>query len=122
MLQLLLIALGGAAGALSRYGVGQFARGLVYHHWPLGTFLVNITGSFLIGLAFVTITEKAAIHSDWRYVLIVGFLGAFTTFSTFSLETVTMLEAGRIGLAMSYALSSVGLCLLGCWLAIVISR
>lgn len=122
VLQVLLIALGGATGALSRYGVAQLTKGMVYLHWPLGTFLVNVLGSFLIGMAFVAVTEKAALHPDWRYILIVGFLGAFTTFSTFSLEAVAMLEAGRPGLALSYVLSSVCLCVLGCWLGIMLAR
>ncbi len=122
MQQIILIAIGGAAGALSRYGIAQLSRGLVYQHWPLGTFLVNIVGSFLIGMAFVAITERGALHPDWRYILIVGFLGAFTTFSTFSLETVAMLEAGRFGLALAYMLSSLLICVIGCWLGILVAR
>ena len=58
--------------------------------------LVNLVGSFAIGVVFILIVEKQIIHPDWRGVLMVGFLGAFTTFSTFSLETITLLEAGHL--------------------------
>lgn len=122
MQQLLLIALGGATGALSRYGIAKLSQGLVLGHWPLGTFFVNVVGSLLIGGMYVVITEKAALHPDWRYVLIVGFLGAFTTFSTFSLETVSMIEAGKLFLAMAYVMASLGSCVLGCWLGMTIAR
>jgi CrcB protein len=70
----LLIALGGATGALSRFGVGRIvSHYLAQAYWPLGTFAVNFIGSFVIGAVYVLITEKSALHADWRYVLMVGF-------------------------------------------------
>jgi fluoride exporter len=118
-----LIALGGACGALSRYGIGRaVATYLSQGHWPVATFAVNIAGSFTIGAIYVLITEKSVIHSDWRYVLMVGFLGAFTTFSTFSLESVAMLETGKIALALSYMLATLASCVFGCWLGMTLFR
>jgi len=119
----LLIALGGACGALSRYGIGRAVNiYLAQVHWPLGTFAVNIAGSFTIGALYVLITEKSTIHTDWRYVLMVGFLGAFTTFSTFSLESVAMLEAGEVALALLYMSATLASCVIGCWLGMSLAR
>lgn len=119
----LLIALGGACGALSRYGIGRAVNiYLAQVHWPLGTFAVNIAGSFTIGALYVLITEKSIIHTDWRYVLMVGFLGAFTTFSTFSLESVAMLEAGKVALALLYMSATLASCVIGCWLGMSLAR
>lgn len=122
VLPYLLVAAGGAAGAASRFALAQLSYAYVRHDWPWGTFAVNTAGSFLIGIIYVLITEKSALHADWRYVLIVGFLGAFTTFSTFSLETVALVEAGRAVAAASYIAATVASCVLGCWLGIALLR
>ncbi|MBA6412305.1 fluoride efflux transporter CrcB [Parahaliea sp. F7430] len=119
MKYLLFIALGGAAGSTARYLVSTWVHSLWEGRWPIGTLLVNLLGSFAIGLIFVLI-ERQQIHSDWRGVLMVGFLGAFTTFSTFSLEAVTLIEAGEYANALGYMLASAVLCVLaagsGLWL------
>ncbi|GAB3272334.1 fluoride efflux transporter CrcB [Parahaliea aestuarii] len=119
MTNLLFIAIGGAGGALSRYLLSNWVHSSWQGHLPLGTLLVNSLGSFAIGLVFVLI-ERQVIHPDWRGVLMVGFLGAFTTFSTFSLETVTLIEQGEYLHAGGYILSSVLVCILaagaGIWL------
>ena len=96
MKYLLFIALGGASGAVARYVVATWVHELWEGHVPVGTLLVNLVGSFAIGVVFVLIVEKQIIHQDWRSVLMVGFLGAFTTFATFSLETVTLIESGAL--------------------------
>ena len=102
---LLFIALGGATGAVARYLLSNWVHGLWEGQWPVGTLLVNVAGSFTMGLIFVLV-ERQIIHPDWRGVLMVGFLGAFTTFSTFSLEAVGMLEAGHTVDALGYMLAS----------------
>jgi len=89
---------------------------------PLGTLLVNILGSFLIGVIYVIVVERHLMHPDWRDVLMVGFLGAFTTFSTFSLETIVLLEAGHTLQALSYMIGSAFLCVLVAGLAIYLAR
>ena len=122
MKELLLIALGGASGALCRYGLVNFVKFGSNGHFPYGTLIVNLIGSFFIGVMYVLITERLALHPDWRHILVVGFLGAFTTFSTFSLEAVTLLESGHIATAAVYVLSSLFICIFAAWVAIVITR
>ena len=122
MKQLLLIALGGAGGALCRYGLVNLISQIQQGKFPYGTLSVNVIGSFLIGIMYVLIAEKVALHPDWRSILIVGFLGAFTTFSTFSLEAITLLENGQIMTAFTYIVSSLIMCLLVAWVAITLTR
>lgn len=121
MTSLLLIALGGALGALSRYGLSQLAAAWWVGPWPLGTLLINLAGSALIGVVFVFI-ERAHWHADWRYVLSIGFLGAFTTFSTFALETVELLQGGQGTLALAYMLASALGCVCAAWAGLVATR
>ena len=110
MRYLLFIALGGAGGAISRYLLANWVQRLWAGHMPLGTLFVNALGSLVIGGVYVLLVERQLIHPDWRGVLMVGFLGAFTTFSTFSLEAINLLEAGQMGHALGYMLLSVLLC------------
>ncbi len=118
---ILFIALGGAGGAVSRYLLGYWIHTLWEGRLPLGTLLVNMLGSFAIGVVFVLI-ERQILHPDWRGVLMVGFLGAFTTFSTFSLETVNLIEAGHVGHALAYMLASAALCVVMAGSAIQLTR
>jgi CrcB protein len=102
--QAFLVALGGALGAAARYGVGRLALHLGLLDFPWGTWAVNLTGCFLLGLAFPWLA-----HGQGRLfaLAVVGFLGAFTTFSTYSLETLLLMESGKAGLAALNALGSV---------------
>lgn len=103
----LAIALGGALGAMARYGLGIWVTNLVDHRMPLGTLIVNIIGSFAIGLVYVGLVEKGLLPPEWRLFVITGFLGAFTTFSTFSLDALHLWQDGQIYLALGYVLLSV---------------
>ena len=122
MKYLLFIALGGASGAVARYVIANWVHELWEGHVPVGTLLVNLVGSFAIGIIYVLIVEKQIIHQDWRAVLMVGFLGAFTTFSTFSLETIHLLEAGQLFHAVAYMLMSVTFCVIAAGSAIYLTR
>ncbi|HEB29046.1 MAG TPA: fluoride efflux transporter CrcB [Porticoccus sp.] len=127
MKHIIMIAAGGAAGALCRYGLVNLINGYSQTKtqlgaFPLATLSVNVIGSFCIGIMYVLIAEKLVLHPDWRSVAIVGFLGAFTTFSTFSLETITLLENGQLSHALLYTLSSLIICVLATWLAITMTR
>jgi CrcB protein len=122
MKYLLFIALGGASGAVSRYLLANWVHSLWEGKLPMGTLLVNMVGSFAIGIVYVLLVERQLIHADWRGVLMVGFLGAFTTFSTFSLETISLLEAGHIVHALAYMLGSAVLCVVMAGLAIQLTR
>lgn len=120
--QLLMIALGGASGALLRYGMTMRMQQSFSHGWPLATLGINVLGSFVIGVMYVLIVEKSQLHESWRYIAMVGFLGAFTTFSTFSLEVITLLENGQPAQAIAYIMASLILGLGACWGAIVLTR
>ena len=122
MKYLLFIALGGASGAVSRYLLANWVHSLWEGKLPMGTLLVNMLGSFAIGIVYVLLVERQLIHADWRGVLMVGFLGAFTTFSTFSLETISLLEAGQVVHALAYKLGRAVLCVVMAGLAIQLSR
>jgi CrcB protein len=121
MKYLLFIAVGGAGGAVARYLASNWVHSLWETRMPLGTLLVNLLGSALIGIIYVLI-ERQVVHPDWRGVLMVGFLGAFTTFSTFSLETIHLLEKGQLLLAAAYVTLSVLLCVLAAGGAIQLTR
>ncbi len=122
MKYLLFVALGGASGAVARYLVAAWFHKLWEGNFPVGTLLVNFVGSFAIGVVFVLIVEKQLIHQDWRGVLMVGFLGAFTTFSTFSLEAINLLESGHMVHALGYMLISVAVCVAAAGCAIYLTR
>lgn len=122
MNHLALIAIGGAAGALCRYWLLNLVNVFCKGHFPVATLTVNLLGSFFIGVMYVLITERLSLHPDWRHIITVGFLGAFTTFSTFSLETVNLMQNGQLLLAGLYTVSSVALCVLATWVAIYCAR
>ncbi|GGK81739.1 fluoride efflux transporter CrcB [Amphritea balenae] len=112
MLHVLSVAVGGAFGALARYWISAFVVNNAHYRLPYGTLICNVLGSFLMGVFFILIMEKARINPEFRPILMVGFLGAFTTFSSFSLEAVTLLQEGHIMSAAVYILLSVVLCLI----------
>ena len=93
MLPSLLVAIGGALGALGRYGIGQVVQA---GNFPVATLLVNVTGSFLIGVLWATFDESQGFQDWGKYLINVGLLGGFTTFSSFSLETLELIRGGEI--------------------------
>ncbi len=122
MLRLLAIAGGGAAGAVARYWVSGRVYGWLGTSFPWGTLAVNVAGSFLIGLLAILLIERLPYSAEWRSLLIVGFLGAFTTFSTFSLETLALIEQADYAKALANAVLSVVACLGATWLGVVAGR
>lgn len=119
MKNLLLVMLGGSLGAATRYGVNMVAARAWGPYFPWGTLMVNLAGCFLIGL-LIGVADRGRLTPEMRLLLITGFLGAMTTFSTFSLETV---NAGRAGLALqpliNIAVNNIGglsLTMLGIWI------
>ncbi|NQX89052.1 MAG: fluoride efflux transporter CrcB [Halioglobus sp.] len=122
MRYLLFIALGGAIGAVSRYLLASWVHGSWEGKLPLGTLLVNALGSLLIGFTYVMVVERQLLHPDWRGVLMVGFLGAFTTFSTFSLETIALYEAGHALQAVGYMFGSAVICVVAAGFAVQLTR
>jgi CrcB protein len=116
------IAVAGAIGALARYGL----EGLVSRRWsgafPWGTFVVNVSGAFLVGFVFVLLTERVTADAWLRSTLTIGFLGAYTTFSTLSFESYRLLEDGAVGLALLNSLGSIVAGLVAVYLGVVAGR
>ncbi len=119
---MLAIAGGGALGALSRFWVSNAVYHLLGKGFPWGTLTVNVLGSFAMGLLFVLFLERLAAAPEWRAAVLVGFLGALTTFSTFSMETFSLLEGGQLARALLNVAASVLLCLLACWIGVILGR
>jgi CrcB protein len=117
----LYIAFGGAMGALARFGVHQWMLASGVSALGLSTLTVNVLGSFAMGCCFIAF-ERLSISEALRLGLMVGFLGAFTTFSTFSLELLTELQGGNYLRPGIYAVSSVLLCLFGCYVGFAVTR
>ena len=122
MNHLLLIATGGALGAVSRYLVSTGVHGLLGRGFPYGTLSVNVLGSLLMGFLYILLLERLDPGAHWRPLLLVGFLGAFTTFSTFSIETINLMEGGELFRAMLNVLASVSTCIVACWIGVILGR
>lgn len=122
MIRIAFIAAGGATGAVLRYWVSTGIYAVLGRGFPYGTLAVNIIGSLLMGLLYVFLFERMDVSIEWRAGLIIGLLGAFTTFSTFSIETLNLIEVGEQVKAGMNILLSVTLCVLGCWLGMIVGR
>lgn len=107
MLNALLVAVGGAAGSLARYAAGLAGQRLFGGGFPFGVLFVNLTGSFLIGLGAELLARRFGAAPELRLLLLTGFLGGYTTFSTFSLDAIVLYERGEIPAAILYVLVSV---------------
>ena len=116
------IMVAGAFGALARYGVDGFVSRRLSTAFPWGTFVVNITGAFLLGLVFTLFTERLTVAPWMRSTVMIGFFGAYTTFSTLSLETFRLLEDGAYAGAIANGLGSLAAGLVAVYLGVVIGR
>ena len=122
MTESIAIAIGGALGALSRFWLGRAADAWFGTAFPWGILLVNVLGSFLIGIAFVLMVERSGLSPVWRAITMTGFLGAFTTFSTFSLQTLALIQEDRFLAAAGYVIASVVVCVAAAWGGMMIAR
>ncbi|WP_198264695.1 fluoride efflux transporter CrcB [sulfur-oxidizing endosymbiont of Gigantopelta aegis] len=116
------IAAGGALGSVMRFWMSGGIYTLLGRNFPYGTLSVNLLGSFFIGIAFIFLTERLSLGSEMRAFILIGFLGAFTTFSTFSLETLLLLQEGLLLRAALNMVLSVTLCLFATWAGIMLAR
>ena len=123
MERLLLVFLGGGAGALARHWVGGQTLRVFGSAWPYGTFTVNVVGGFLMGVLAGWLAHRGGSSQDhYRLLFGVGVLGGFTTFSAFSLETALMIERRAYGLAFSYAAASVLLSVGALFIGLILAR
>ncbi len=121
-MQWLAVAFGGALGAMGRFAINAALVPLFGSRLPMSTLVVNVVGSALMGLCYVLIIERGVLPAEFRNLLMVGFLGAFTTFSSFSLDTLALWQNGQPVLAAAYVVLSVVLCLMGTLGAIFLTR
>ncbi len=107
MLDLVVVAIGGAVGSVARYLIGNFVSKNYHGSFPIGTFFINIVGCFLMGFFMSSLIQKEMADTTWRLFLCVGLLGGFTTYSSFGYEAITMLTQGKTLMAGMYAGCSV---------------
>lgn len=129
MMTWLAVALGGAFGAVARYALSTWLSfapavgpGVAVIRFPLATFLANAIGCFLMGVMYVVVVEKQLMPSSWRPLLMVGFLGAFTTFSAFAIEALTMWQNQQLMMILVYVFGSIVVNLLAVWAGYSISE
>jgi len=120
-LKYLIISLGGAAGSLTRYIAGIAIMARFRTEFPLGTLFINVTGSFLIGLLMTLFAERWQPHPFWRLMLVIGFLGGYTTFSSFEYESYRAIRDGGAWLGLLNVIGSVALGYLAVWTGAVIA-
>jgi len=118
----LAVAMGGALGSMARYALSIWIFQVSTHKFPYATLTVNVLGSFVMGILFVVIVEKAALPAEMRSLLMIGFIGAFTTFSTFSLDALGLWQNGHLFMALMYTLATVILCLIAISSAVWLTR
>ena len=118
----LYIAIGGSLGSIARYWVGSAISGRLGSKFPYGTFVVNMTACILIGFAITYLGRRAELNSTWRFLIPIGFVGAYSTFSTYEWETFSNLRSGAFLLAALYAVGSLLLGLVAVWCGSILAE
>src|SRR5580700_11222975 len=111
----LFIALGGAAGSVLRYWVGSTISGRMGTRFPYGTLVINLTACVIIGFTLTYFGKRADLNPAWRFLVPIGFIGAYSTFSTYEWETLSTMRSGAFGMAALYAVGSFVLGLAAVW-------
>jgi len=120
--QLVFIAIGGAIGAVLRFLVSNGIHSVLSRDFPYGTLSVNVLGSFIMGVSYIMLLERLSLSAEWRAFIVIGLLGAFTTFSTFSIETLVLIQNNELSKAVINVFASVLLCIMGSWIGIILGR
>ena len=110
-----MVGAGGALGSILRFWLGSYIGSRMGARFPYGTLVINVTGSFLIGFVFALLTAKTQWNPNWRYLILIGFIGGYTTFSSFEFETLRTMQDGQIGLGILYVGLSVVVGFLAVW-------
>jgi CrcB protein len=118
----LLVGIGGFLGANTRYALGAWIADRVGTAFPWSTLLINVTGSLAIGLILTALTQKLAVDPAWRLLLVVGFLGGYTTFSSYTFEALALAAEGEWLRALAYGLASNGLGLAAAYAGILLAH
>ena len=118
----LAVAIGGALGSVARYALSSWIFDITSHKFPYATLIVNVAGSFVMGILFVIVVERAALPAEMRSLLMIGFIGAFTTFSAFSLDALGLWQNGHVLMSVIYMITTVILCLVAISTAIWLTR
>jgi CrcB protein len=122
MNQVLAIAAGGALGSVMRYGLSVWVHSFTGRGFPYGTLAVNVLGCLVMGFLFVLLVERMGVNALWRAGLLIGVLGGFTTFSSFSIETFNLIEQGAMAKAAGNMAASLFLCVGATWLGALFAR
>ena len=122
MIKYLMVGIGGFLGAVARFWLDGFVSERLGATFPYGTFIINCTGSFLIGLVITIFAERAHWNPNWRYLIAIGFIGAYTTFSTFEYETLQTIQSSEFLIGGLYVGLSVVIGFVSVWLGVVAGR
>jgi CrcB protein len=122
MSQVIAIAVGGAIGSVMRYWLSTGVHAWLGRGFPYGTLAVNVLGCLVMGVLFVLFTERFAANGVLRAGLLIGVLGGFTTFSSFSIETFSLIEQGAMAKAVGNVAASLVLCVGATWLGVILAR
>ena len=121
MQKYLLIAAGGALGSIARYWVGSMIGSRMGTKFPYGTFVINLTACIIIGFSLTYLGKRVELSPAWRFLIPIGFVGAYSTFSTYEWETLSNLRAGAFALAALYAVGSLILGLAATWFGVLLA-
>ena len=122
MIKYWMVGIGGFIGAIARFALGSYIGNRMGSRFPYGTFVINISGSFLIGLILTMLAQRFDLSPNWRYLIPIGFIGAYTTFSTFEYETLRTVQDGQILMAFANVSLSVIVGFAAVWLGVVAGR
>lgn len=122
MQKYMLIAAGGALGAMARYWIGASIGSRMGTRFPYGTFVINLSACLIIGFSLTYLGRRVELSLAWRYLIPIGFVGAYSTFSTYEWETLASLRSGAFSMAAIYSLGSLVLGLAATWLGIILAE